>query len=193
MRRSQVGLTLMELLVVLSLVSMLSVVLLQGTMLLFGNYQRVLAVQARITQERLPTAWFRASVSGMLASLDHEFAFSGDAQAFSGYTIAPVLSPAGALTRVHWAVKTEGDHQVLVLVEGHIEPLTIKKWRAEHAELEYIDEAGRVFSDWSPQAQGGLNPRAVRLQIIAQGVVLERFLVALQSRSDGIADYRDLL
>lgn len=183
----------MELLVVLSLVSMLSVILLQGTMLLYGNYQRVLAVHARITQDRLPLAWYRSSVSGMLASLDREFVFSGNEREFSGYTLSPILMPSGTLTRVRWRLDEVGGYQVLEVLEGSSQPLVIKRWKAGRSEIQYIDSSGRAFAGWEPAAQDDLNPSLVRLEITTQGVTSDLILVALQSRTDGIPDYRDFL
>lgn len=183
----------MEMLVVLVLTSMLSVLLIQGALLLYSNFSRVNAVQARISEELLPMDWFRDSVSHSVASLDEKFGFSGDDLAFEAYTASPVLAGRGVVTHATWSLQNDGDTARLFYKEQGDAARLIHEWRSANADFAYTSDGVTFYRDWPIDEESERHlPAMVRLRVDTGDRELE-YLVAMVTRLDGVPDYRDML
>lgn len=192
-RLTQRGMSLMEVLVVLVLVGMLSALLLQSSMFLYGNFERVTYQQNRQWAAYLPTAWFRDSIAGLIVSRDEQFIFSGESGRMQGLTIRPVLGDQGALTWIEWSIHPTSDQIELHYSENDGQSEVIYRWVAEGAQFTYIGENGEVFPAWPlEEDDAGSLPRAVVLKL-EQDDHTTLVDASVQVRTFPPADYRDLL
>jgi len=156
----------MELLVVLTMVSMVSVLLLESTTFLFGNYSRVQSHLVEIGNDRLPDRWYRNSIASLVAASDPENAFTGSSNSFQGYTLSPVTSRDGTLTHVRWYLEQERNFMTLNVVQNGAESIEINRWQASGAAFSYINGQAASQKEWGLNAAGEpILPRAIKLTI----------------------------
>lgn len=148
-RPPQAGLSLMEALVTLVLVSL-------ATMLMFqtlGSYriakERVSAQSGAIDRRALFDAWFRDSIRGLHATTRH--AFKGEARSLEGMTLAPASDAQGAGVVMRWTLveRRPGDWQVRYAEAGR------QRWElgfadTRRASFGYLDERGVLHERWPP-------------------------------------------
>lgn len=191
-KSKQVGLTLLEMLVVLLLTSLIATLLLQTVSFMLGSYQRVSFYQQKFVRDTLAFSWYRGSIKSLVASLDSEFAFAGDEYEISGYTLAPVMGQSGVLTKINWRLAEAGEDQQLWYQENSNPPFVIRKWRAESAEFAYRGQGGEWLSTWPQQSMPvGMIPHKVILRTTRDGEV-RNVLAGSDQRRLGRYDFRDL-
>lgn len=193
MRYSQSGLTLMEMLVVLVMVSMVSVLLLQTTMFLFGNFERISSHQERTQADLLPVAWYRESVEGMVATRDAEMGFAGSAESLSGLTMRPLFDAPGKLTKVTWSINSTGRRVELQYRESGGDLMVVHRWPAQTAKFSFVDVQGERYESWmATRDDSHVLPAKVQLDIqTTEGE--RRISAAVELRTNPPLDYRDFL
>ncbi|MEM6485840.1 MAG: prepilin-type N-terminal cleavage/methylation domain-containing protein [Pseudomonadota bacterium] len=164
--RRNSGLSLLELLVVLSLVGMVTTVLFQGYGYMLGTYQRIQVRQAHESERALVNGWLRTSLESLLAFTDPSRRFQGSSDVLLGVSFQPLLAQAGLPTAISWELVPDNDSLTLVYTEqGQSGPLTIDVWSGvENAAFSYLGANGEWRSGWSGDAEDQL-PRAVRLTV----------------------------
>ena len=148
-RRPQGGMTLMEVLVTLVLISL-------ATMLMFqtlGSYRiakaRVAAQSGTVDRRALFEAWFRESVRGLHAT--RRVAFKGSGSQFEGMTLAPASGATGAGRVLRWTVRerARGEWRIAYAEDGKEQwDLAFADTRA--ASFAYLDAAGKLHEAWPP-------------------------------------------
>ena len=139
-----------------TLVEMLVVLMIAGMALALG-YQslsqwrlastRLTATSETLREARLGRAWFEGSVRALTPIADSPF--SGDARTFTGVTLEPVLTHAGAPTLSEWSIEWRDGRALLALTEGD-ERLELPLESDDTARFEYVDTTGRAHSQWPP-------------------------------------------
>lgn len=155
------GFTLMETLVMLVLVSFAVLLMFQ----MLGTYriarERVTVLGAGVDREALFNDWYADSIAG-LHSLD-SVPFQGDARAFSGVTLNPLIASPGAPIEIRWALEPteEGGWAVAYAEAGEV-LWTLPLSSQEAPGFASLDASGTVHETWPPQLgmQSGL-PRSV--------------------------------
>lgn len=148
-RKPQAGLTLMEVLVTLVLISLATLLMFQT----LGSYRiakaRVAAQSGAVDRRALFEAWFRESVRGLHAT--RRVAFKGTAGGFEGLTLAPASGASGAGKALRWSLQQRrGEWRIAYAEEGR------QRWDlpfadTRQASFAYLDDAGKLHDAWPPR------------------------------------------
>ena len=167
------GFTLLETLVVLVLVSLLSVLMVQGLSHALMLRERVLDLTQFQREDALRRGWFQDTAQGLLADLerieDHQF--TGTSERFSGYSLAPLLGPPGAPAVIEWRLEQTGELFRLYYRQQDAPPRLTWEWRTDQAEFVYFAPEVGWVSQWPPAQLDGTSalPAVVALQASWRG------------------------
>ncbi len=169
------GLTLLEMLVVLIMISLVSTILVQA----FGNYLNGYSVIRRVHRDAatvgLGQHWFMSSVQAMVPSMDAEKrGFSGGATEFQGLTLQPLASPPGTPAIARWQIYNEGAPPYLAYTEyrpgavegddGKIEWIIKVGDEGGALSFQYADDPDQWHTLWRAEGFARVRiPRMVRL------------------------------
>lgn len=160
---SQKGISLLEVLVVLTLIAMISSVLFQGYAYMLGSYERIRERQMVELNESLVTGWWRSTLESVVPFYDDERAFSGTSESMQGASFSALGGRSGAAKAFGWSLQTSGGYQNLVYHEPPGIPLTVERWPAnEPARFEYLNESGEWQLEWRVGEDRQI-PEAIRL------------------------------
>lgn len=183
------GLTLLELLVVLVLVSLLGTLVIQGIGFFLGRYETATRAGKTTALTLLQRHWFASTVKGMVPSLGRHRRFEGRETSFEGTTLQPLVAQPGRPTRVRWSINLqEGGDSLVVYTEEGGPTWTILTLRKPGASFEYADAAGDWHARW-PLDVGSMQgiPRMVRLVSDTNEIWVVRFEMFPQP----VANFRD--
>lgn len=147
------GFTLLEVLVVMMIVSLVSVVLMQGMSLILNLRDNLGDQMFDLDQTVLKRNLVRQPLQGLYADFDDELnIFSGQPTKISGLTIQPLLRRAGR--PIPFSMTIEYDESLrsntLVYREDQDEPLRIATWEGEPAFFRYIGDETGWADAWPP-------------------------------------------
>lgn len=164
MRRArQHGLSLVEMLVVMVLVSMVATLLVQGLGNAMALYQRINADQFQRYHESMLLDWFRSVVADAVPNQVGEDRFVGDQYQLQLASYQPLLGDAAVNGTVQWSVSATGPYQLRYWQGDAVLELPLQA--AQRPSLAYLDEEGHWQPTW-PIAEGSYRlPRAVRLSL----------------------------
>ncbi len=158
------GLTLLEMLVVMVLVSLLGTLLLQGIGFFTGKYQVVQRARADLSLADLQQHWFTSSVRGLTPYGVEARRFVGNARAFQGITLAPLQAEAGMPVTARWTIGG-GDRPTLLYTEDGGPARTVLPPGQERLVFDYADAAFRWHDRWPiAAAETEWTPTFVRLR-----------------------------
>lgn len=171
----QHGLSLMELLVALVLVTLLGTLIVQGVAFFGGSYDAVKRNQRDLTDAALRQHWFVSSVRGVLPYGVEDRAFKGDATAFETMTLQPLNGEPGMPTFVRWEVGADGPWNVVTYTEDGATEGDAISWRVLEAGMDlsfqYADAANQWHESWPLEAEPmQWVPGMIRL-VTAEGAV----------------------
>lgn len=151
------GFTLLEMLVVLILVSLISVLMMQGFSFVVGLHERIRHQLIMLQDIELREQWFRSVVRAMhIGRSSDNAAFKGDAFSFSGLTLQPLDGLLGMPTNIHWRIERTNAVSVLTYQQGDDTPVSVFEWSLTSPEFRYLDAQGQLQSSWPPGASSGL-------------------------------------
>ena len=158
------GLTLIEMLVVLVLVSLLGTLLIQGLGFFLGKYATAKRVHREASLATLRQHWFISTVQAMVPSRPEARRFAGDASSFEGVTLQPLAADPGFPVRARWSITAGGDggSAAVVYAQEDGAPWTVLLSDEEDLEFQYADSAGRWHDRW-PIASGAGGPSPERI------------------------------
>lgn len=168
---NQGGLTLLEMLVTLALVSLLTGVLMQG-MVLVGRIERQLDEGAVGSQtNQLPIEWLRLALESALPTTPDspERLLGTEEELRLLTTSAPGLDRAGTASyrlRLRRDAANGTTHLELQRIEagGNAEPWQVAQWDGTHGRISYLDASGRWQSAWPPaEPDAATLPVAIRI------------------------------
>ena len=157
--RSCLGLTLIEMLVVLVLVSLLGTLLLQGTGFFLGKYATVKRVHREASLDALRQHWFISTVQAMVPSRIEARRFAGDAFSFEGVTLQALAAEPGLPVRARWSIDADGTSEAVVYAQEDGESWTVMASDDEGLEFEYADSAGEWHGHWPIETDSRNPPR----------------------------------
>ena len=186
------GLTLLEMLAVLVLVSLLGVLLIQGTGFFLGKYSTVKRIHRETSLAALRQHWFVSTLQAMLPSDLDARRFMGESASFEGVTLQSLAAEPGLPVRVRWSIDGAGASQVLYSEEGGA-PWTVLASNDEALAFEYADSAGQWHDHWPLASERGHAPeeripRMVRLISAADRI---RWLAHLDLFPEPVPNYLD--
>ena len=156
------GLTLIEMLVVLVLVSLLGTLLVQGTGYFLGKYAVVKRVHRDASLAALHQHWFISTVQAMVPSHIEARRFAGDASSFEGVTLQALAAESGLPVRTRWSIEPDGASQAVVYSQDGAGSWTVLDAAHRGLAFQYADSAGRWHQRW-PVADDGRNPPPERI------------------------------
>ena len=187
--RSEQGLTLVEMLVVLVLVSLLGTLLIQGVGFFLGQYATVTRVHRESSVDTLRQHWFATTVQAMVPSRVESRRFAGDALAFEGVTLQPLVAEDGLPVRVRWSIGVEGASGAVVYTEEDRTRWTVLSAEDDGLAFEYADSAGQWLERWAPEPDAPERiPRMVRL-VNASGRTV--WLARFELHPEPVPNYRE--
>ena len=190
-RRAQHGLTLIEMLVVLVLVSLLGTLLIQGTGYFLGRYAQVTRIHRDASLAALRQHWFVSTVQTMVSSRVETRQFTGDDTGFEGTTLQPLAAESGLPVRVRWSIAGDRGGDSVVYTEDGGEPWTVLASGEGEGELsfEYADATGAWQDHWRAASDARERiPRTVRLVSAEGGTV---WLARLRLHPEPVPNYRE--
>ena len=159
LRRSILGLTLIEMLVVLVLVALLGTLLIQGTGYFVGKYATVKRIQREAAHAALAQHWFISSVQAMVPSRLETRRFAGDASSFEGVTLQALAAESGLPIRARWSIDAGGVTETVVYTQDDGEPWTVLVSDEDGLAFQYADSGGHWHDDWPSSSNAGGTPR----------------------------------
>ena len=163
------GLTLLEMLVVLVLVSLLGALLVQGVGFFLGRYAAVERVHRDLSLAALHRHWFVSTVQAMVPSRLEARRFIGDSSSFEGVTLQPLAGEPGMPVRARWSIGGGGVSKVVAYAEAGGAPWTVLALDGETPAFQYADSTGRWHDRW-PIADDG--PRSPAPEVIPRMIRL---------------------
>jgi general secretion pathway protein J len=175
------GLSLLELLVVLSLVSMVTTILFQGYGYMLLNYQRIQMRQAHESERALTNAWFRSSLEATLAFEDSTERFEGGPGLIAATSFAPLLGEPGLPLQLSWELeRDQRGTRLLYRDASSPDSLLISEWDASiTAEFRYLDIEGEWRSEWRDT---GAEQLPVAIQLAFSEAVRPAVTAVMQTR-----------
>ena len=158
-RQSALGLTLIEMLVVLVLVSLLGTLLMQGTGFFLGKYATVKRVHRDASLTALRQHWFISTVQAMVPSRVESMRFAGDASSFEGVTMQALAAEYGLPVRARWSIDAGGASQTVVYTQQDGASWTVLASEDEGLAFQYADSAGQWHGHWPIASDDGKPPR----------------------------------
>ena len=150
------GFTLVELLVVMTIVSAVTTLLVSGLSTTWENFSKLNNSKLTIASSKLPLLWFSNSVNGALLYHPKKSYFTGTSQSFTYITSLAPDTPKGVPTEVTWSL----DNNQLVYLnnekEDAINVLTLKN----KLHFEYLEN-----NEWVQETSNnqGQLPEAIRI------------------------------
>lgn len=141
------GLTLLEMLVVLVLVSLLGTVLIQGAGFFLGKYATVKRIHRDASLATLRQQWFVSTVQAMVPSRLAARRFAGDASSFEGVTMQPLVAEPGVPVRARWSIGGDAS-SVVYAEEGRASWTVLASDGEEGLAFQYADSAGQWHDHW---------------------------------------------
>ncbi len=164
----QGGLTLLEVLVVLTLIGMISSVMFQGYAYMLGSYQRLKQRQLVETREALVAGWWRSSLESVVPYFDDELAFTGSPDNLRGASFSPLWGRSGVATEFRWGLAADDVHRRLIYQEPPHAPVVVREWPVSvEAAFEYLSESGQWKQAWVVGEDRQI-PQAIRLSLFTR-------------------------
>lgn len=162
--RSQRGLTLIEMLVVLVLVSLLGTLLIQSAGFFLGRLAQVTRIHRDASDAVLARHWFVSTVQAMVPSRLEARRFAGDGSSFEGTTLQPLAAESGLPVRARWSIGGDGGPDTVVYAEDGGAPWTVLTSEEGGLAFQYADSARRWWERWPVEGDARERiPRMVRL------------------------------
>ena len=178
------GLTLVEMLVVLVLVSLLGTLVLQGTGFFLDQFATVERIHRDASRTDLRNHWFASTVGAILPSRQAERRFVGESTYFEGVTLQPLAAASGQPSRIRWSI--EGDR--VLFAESGRQPWTILGGFDTELSFQYAGLSRQWHDWWSPEETREYIPRMVRL-VSSDGRIL--WLARFELHPEPVANYRE--
>ncbi len=164
------GFTLLETLVALILISMLSVLLIQGLTFALMIRERALEQTQFQREDALRRAWFIETTKSAAADLEtvSSHAFVGDSQSFRFLTLHALQLTPGIPAVVEWLLEYDGDGVNHLYYRQDDQPYQrVWSWQAEPARFRYFDPSlgwGDTWNTVQASRTQMLLPAAVKLE-----------------------------
>jgi prepilin-type N-terminal cleavage/methylation domain-containing protein len=169
---SQLGFTLVEMLVVLLIVGMVSGLLFDGAAQLMGMQARLERQLTKLRGEAMRADWLRQVVQGLQPDYaDGKQIFKGSPRGFSGLTTNALSSGYSALQPFEVTLTHDKASNRMVLRYGNVSNTSalntsvLLSWPGERGSLRYLDDRGGAHEQWPPSL--GLSPQ------VPSGIALE--------------------
>lgn len=199
--RKPQGFTLLEMLVVLMIISLLSLLLMQGFSYLLQLRVRFLDRLDDMQQFTLQRHWFESSSSALIpeyTDLPEGYPFKGEERGFSGLTTMSLDDIPGVPLPCAWYLNYDGGETHLLYRRANQQTWEVMSWPGREGGFRYQDEKGEWHAKWPPsstaaasfmQEAGPQLPKIIALSGIRRGEIF-LWLAEVKSRDKPREDYR---
>lgn len=153
------GLSLIEMLVVIVIVSMVSVLLIQGLGGALSLYDRVRNNQQRLNYQSMGQTWFRTTVAGVVSNRLHLQRFQGSPAQVEFVTLRPLLSAEGVPTQVRWIIDLDNQGRLIYQEGGEQFSLSVES--SQNRKFQFLDAQGHWQERWPFERDGTSLPMGV--------------------------------
>jgi general secretion pathway protein J len=182
--RSQSGLSFLELLVVIVIVSLVSTVLVQGLGFGLSLYQQVESRRVNSHKKVLVNHWFGTSSSALVVSTGGLVSLEGAGDRFAARSFNALAGATGVATPISWKLIDDQKGSVLEYQQAG-EIFMLRSIEGTHR-FEYQDHGGAWRSRWPLQeAAASMLPAAVRI-VDAAGSVYAQSVLQTRATPDEI-------
>ncbi len=168
---SHKGLTLIEMLVVMTLVSLVAGLLVSGLGNSLALYQRVSSNQGDYYTGAMIRSWFRGVVSAAVPSTVGSQLLEGDEETLTLASFQPLIRAEHTNTRIHWRIVRNGDTYALEYQEGDYS-FRLPLDEEIRPRFEYLDTERTWHDQWPIDQQAYRLPEAVRLILEDQSLLV---------------------
>ena len=149
----------MELLVVFTIVSLVSVLIAQGFGFGFSLYQRVKDRGPDSIVEVMSRTWFRDINRSLVAQKQPGMSLIGDSTTFSAVTMNALVEPSGSPEEIRWEIRVGALYYVESSQEYKLATL------GDSAIFQYMDLSGSWVSSWPVDRESMNLPQAIRIKL----------------------------
>jgi general secretion pathway protein J len=157
-RNSSRGFTLLEVLVVLVVVSLISVVLMQGLSLVLNLRNSFGGLILDMDREVVKRSLMRQPIAGLVPDYDDGLdIFQGRADELRGLTLQPLLRRSGRPTPFSMTLSYDTSNKTNSLVYREIEdePVVLAEWTGEQARFQFMGLQPGWLNAWPPVDPNG--------------------------------------
>lgn len=148
------GFTLIEVLVVLTLLSIISTTLFQGLSSTLKLRSRVYETMLRQNEELLLRSWLDSLLSTMMAVPEsREQIFQGTNEKIYGVSANTISGPPGVPGEFNLHFTISGEQLSILYDDQFGSSLTLKRWEGGVGTFTYMNE-GETYPTWPPAAMG---------------------------------------
>ncbi len=149
------GITLLEMLVVLILVSLISTLVLEGFSYIFRLRLSLFTQLDNVQHGTMQAYWFHQTTTGLTPDyLESEHQFEGNNKSFHGLTLSPLDAPAGVPMAFGWKLETQetpkGNMTKLYYQTGNGTLWEVLSWKGTQGQFSYQSPDGRWHTRWPP-------------------------------------------
>lgn len=147
------GFTLLEVIVVLTITSLITAILMQGLSIVLDTRLRVARELVRIETLSLQSSIIKSPLVGVLPGFDEsKDSFSGQERRLRGLTLTPLRGTIGAPTSFEMFLQyiSKDDATELVYIEEGYEPVRLAKWEGDSGAFSYRGRSGDWRKSWPP-------------------------------------------
>jgi len=194
--RSQ-GFTLLELLVVLVITTLTTMLLFQGLGFVMQLREQLLNQFDEAHRGQIQEHWFRNSTESLVPAYEdipNAVIFKGEANKFSGLTIAGLDADRGVPVEFAWELITENDNTTLVYRNAQKQGWAVLHWRGEAGKFSYLANDGQWQDQWPPN-NFGIQPPQLPRAILFMGKRRETpmtWIVSIHGRERPKLDLRQI-
>ncbi len=196
-RRRVTGLTLLEMLVALVLLSMVATLAIQGLGYVMSQQRRFADFAADARADTLRYAWYRDVIGGLYPARSGEPGrFQGRPDRVQGVTLNPLAHPGGVPGGFRLSLETAaGETRLRYAEPGGRSWVLARLQGGDRAAFEFLDSDGQWHPRWPPEAAQRPEqlPRAVALRLDGATGAAAPWIVAVQSRRTARRSVRDHL
>lgn len=161
--RHQMGLTLLELLVVLVLAGLITTLMMQGFGFALSLYQQVEKRRGSAAKEMLASRWFKDVNESLIPSKIPGQSLVGSKTQFNATTLMPLLDEPGVPVQIEWQLESRGNRTVLLYRENNQE-LETRVNLNPLSTLQYKNDKGAWLDEWPVDIDAYDLPGAIRIQ-----------------------------
>lgn len=171
--------SLLEMLVVFTIISLVSVLLAQGFGFGMSLYNRIDTAGPALKKRALVRSWFRQVNGALVVQFEPVMTLRGTAEQIQAHSINPLKSRPGPPTEIQWSI----DSGWLRYQEGE-QGWAITRVDAGAA-FEYRTAAGVWVDGWLPGSEEPLLPHAVRIRTDAEVITAP---IMMRYEPDGLLE-----
>jgi general secretion pathway protein J len=168
------GFTLLEVIVVLTITSLISAILMQGLSLILDTQSRVSTTIASNRSKNLEYNIIKTPIEALIPDyLGGKNMFQGKDQVLSGLTLQPLrgLNMAPTAFKLSLEYFSQRDSTALIYKEANFKPIELTSWKGKKGQFLYLTNKGNWENSWkTTNSRYDQVPRTIGLSTEADNI-----------------------